>query len=83
MIFTQCKKEGPVGPAGAAGTNGTNGVDANAVSAADQAAYDAADGLKGGLAYDEFYIPETGFSQPADTIITNNPDFFRCEGCHG
>lgn len=80
MVFIQCKKEGPVGPAG---TNGTNGVDANAISAADQAAYDAADGLKGGLAYDEFYIPETGFPQPADTIITNNPDFFRCESCHG
>ncbi|OFY85688.1 MAG: hypothetical protein A3F72_12115 [Bacteroidetes bacterium RIFCSPLOWO2_12_FULL_35_15] len=78
--LTQCAKDGAEGPAG---TNGTNGVDANAISAADQAAYNAANGLKGGLAYNEFYISETDFPQPADTMITNNPDFFRCASCHG
>lgn len=78
--LTQCAKDGAEGPAG---TNGTNGVDAGAVTAADQAAYNAANGLKGGLAYNEFFIPETDFPQPVDTLISNNPDFFRCASCHG
>lgn len=78
--LTQCAKDGAEGPAGADGTNGT---DANAISAADQTAYNAANGLKGGLAYNEFFIPETNFPQPADTLITNHPDFFRCASCHG
>jgi mono/diheme cytochrome c family protein len=78
--LTQCAKDGAEGPAG---TNGTNGVDASVVSTADQTAYNSANGLKGGLAYNEFFIPQTDFPQPADTLITNHPDFFRCASCHG
>src|ERR1035437_201643 len=78
--LTQCAKDGAVGPAG---TNGVNGVDATSITVADQAAYDAANGLKGGLAYNKFFITELNFPQPADTLITNNPDFFRCASCHG
>lgn len=71
-----CTKEGPEGPAG---TNGTNGVDANAVSAADQAAYNAADGAIGARLYDHV-ISEANITNPA---IRNYPNFFRCKQCHG
>ncbi|MBI4931586.1 MAG: c-type cytochrome [Bacteroidetes bacterium] len=83
IVFTSsCKKEGPAGPAGADGadgTNGTNGTNGDAVSAADQAAYTAADGNIGGRLYDHL-ISESNIT---DTTIRNHPDFFRCKQCHG
>ncbi|MCX6312352.1 MAG: c-type cytochrome [Bacteroidetes bacterium] len=74
IVFTSsCKKEGPAGPAG------TNGLDGNVVSAADQSAFDAADGLIGGRLYDNF-IEELAVT---DTALLNHEDFFTCGSCHG
>jgi len=92
ILFTNC--EGPTGADGtngangangANGTNGTNGVDGyGAVTAADQAAYDAADGLIGGRLYDS-WLEQFALSEgtPVDTAFTNHEDFFRCNKCHG
>ncbi|MBI2281627.1 MAG: c-type cytochrome [Bacteroidetes bacterium] len=88
MFLISCTKEGEVGPAGAdgiAGTNGTNGTNGVAISAADQAAYDAASALRGGLYYNKFYVDATTGANLAtvDPIVTSNADFFRCKSCHG
>ena len=89
FFMTSC--EGPEGPAGKDGAdgidgvNGTNGIDgndgtdANAISPADQAAYDAADGLIGGRLYDNFMVQLS----ITDTAMTKHADFFRCKQCHG
>lgn len=85
ILIASCAKDGDTGPAGAdgvAGVNGTNGVNANGVTTTDQANYDAADGIRGGIIYDKFYSTEaaTGVTDP---YITGNGDFFRCKACHG
>jgi len=71
LIVNSCNKfigpEGPQGPSGVA------------ISAEDQAAFDAADGLLGGRAYDHV-ISQDGIT---DTSISNHPDFYRCKSCHG
>jgi mono/diheme cytochrome c family protein len=76
FFIASCTKEGPEGPAGA---NGTDGTDANAVSAADQAAYNSADGTIGARAYDHL-ISEYNIT---DASIKDYPNFFRCKQCHG
>ena len=83
ILFTNCK--GDIGPAGTDGTNGTNGADGyGAVTAADQAAYDAADGMIGGRLYDSWLEQfELSEKTPVDTVFTNHEDFFRCNKCHG
>ena len=86
LFLTSC--EGPEGPEGIAGkdgangnngTNGNDGTDANAISPADQVAYDDADGLIGGRLYDHFMVQLS----ITDTAMTNHADFFRCKQCHG
>jgi thiosulfate dehydrogenase len=49
------------------------------------AAYLAADGIRGGKAYDKFWDASTGFNQADPNIATFNAksDFFRCKQCHG
>lgn len=88
MFLTSCTKDGTMGPAGVNGTDGTDGIDgtdgtdgtdANAISPADSAAYDAADGLIGGRLYDNFM----GQLSITDTSMTNHSNFFRCKQCHG
>jgi mono/diheme cytochrome c family protein len=86
VFISSCKKEGPAGPAGADGINGTNGTNGTAVSAADIAAYNAADGMIGGRLYD--YVvnelkDENVSNMVTDTAITKHPNFFRCKSCHG
>ncbi len=79
-LMTSCSgKDGAPGPAGADGTPGANGTNANAVSAADQAAYDAADGFVGGKLYDNWFQ----YLNVTNPDITGNPGFFRCKQCHG
>ena len=92
ILFTNCKKDsGPAGADGTDGTNGTNGTNGangadgyGAVTAADQAAYDAADGMIGGRLYDS-WLEQFSLSEatPVDTAFTNHEDFFRCNKCHG
>jgi len=77
-FFVSCTKEGP---AGADGTNGTNGTDGyGAVTAADQAAYDAANGVNGARMYDHVlnYVSANQTDYP--NTYTN---FYRCKSCHG
>jgi cytochrome c553 len=97
-FLTGCTKDGEVGPAGTAGTDGTNGINGTngtngiagtagtdgygAVSAADQASYDAADGLRGGILYDKWTASEAAISD-IPTEVTDNVEFFRCKACHG
>lgn len=85
VFLTSCAKDGAVGPIGADGAAGSNGTNGSLVTAADQAAYDAADMYKGGLAFNVFYLPETGFPQPVDTLYTASATkaFFQCTACHG
>jgi len=85
ITMTSCKKEGPAGPAGADGTNGTNGTDGTdgygVITTADQAAYDAADGKRGGILYDNWTATESGITGiPVE--VTAKPEFFRCKSCH-
>lgn len=78
-----CKKEGPEGPAG---KDGSNGVNTSAVSAADQTAYDAADGMIGGRLYDYFVNElkdENASNQVTDATILGSPNKYRCKSCHG
>ncbi len=82
ILLSSCTKEGPIGPAGSDGVqgpSGTNGSDGSLVTAADQSAYAAADGLIGGRIYDDF----TKQLSITDTAYTNHKDFFRCKQCHG
>lgn len=91
ILAAGCTKEGEIGPAGPAGTNGangtngtngTNGVDGyGAVTVADQASYDAADGPRGGILYDNWTSTEAGISNiPSE--VTAKKDFYRCKACH-
>ncbi|MCK9641481.1 MAG: cytochrome c [Prolixibacteraceae bacterium] len=49
------------------------------------AAYTSAVASKGGMLYDKFWAPETGYDQGSAKLATLNakPDFFRCKQCHG
>lgn len=79
IAMSGCAKDGATGPAGQNGTNGTNGTNANVISAADSAAYNAADGSIGARLYDHL-ISEANITTPA---VRNYPNFFRCKQCHG
>ena len=79
LLLSSCGKDGAIGPAGANGKDGTNGTNANEVSAADSAAFAAADGLIGGRLYDNF-MSQLNIT---DTALTNHSNFFRCKQCHG
>ena len=76
FVFESCSKEGPIGPAGADGT------DANAISAADQAAYDAADGTIGARLFDHV-LNQIDYLPTAEMCDANHSNFFRCKSCHG
>ncbi|KAF0141511.1 MAG: hypothetical protein FD122_1503 [Stygiobacter sp.] len=51
------------------------------------AAYIAADGIKGGIRYDNFFATEASFSKASDASLlaklNASADFFRCKQCHG
>lgn len=51
------------------------------------AAYTTADGIKGGIRYDNFWSTEASFSKASDaallTKLNASADFFRCKQCHG
>ena len=88
FLYMRCTKEGPAGPAGPAGPQGPSGPqgpqgpagkDATLVSAADSAAYDAADGVAGARLYDHVL----NAIEVDDTVLTNHPNFWRCKSCHG
>ncbi|MFY9152614.1 MAG: c-type cytochrome [Prolixibacteraceae bacterium] len=94
IFVVGCTEEGPMGPAGADGTNGTNGTNGangtngtngidgyGAVTVADQASYDAADGLRGGILYDNWTSTEAAISN-IPTEVAAMPEFFRCKSCH-
>ncbi len=83
VTFTGCKgKDGEIGPSGTNGTNGTNGTDGyGAVTAADQAAYDAASGSRGGILYDNWTNAASGITG-IPTEVTSKSEFFRCKSCH-
>jgi len=68
------------------GPTGQDGVDLTAVTAADKAAYDAADGMVGGKLYDYFVNELRDENAPnvvTDTDILSKPNFYRCKSCHG
>lgn len=50
---------------------------------ADDPAFSAANGIKGGIMYDEFWAEEIGFHQANTAHFDQYPDFFRCVQCHG
>ena len=85
LLSYSCETDGPIGPAGTNGidgidgTDGTDGTDVTAIRPADQAAFDAADGLIGGRLYDHF-MKELNITDPNMTDYSN---FFRCKQCHG
>ncbi len=85
LFTTSCAKDGATGldgAKGADGTNGTNGTNGSNVTAADQAAYDAANGVTGGKYFNQFYHADLGLGI-TDPNITSNGEFFRCKSCHG
>ena len=51
------------------------------------AAYTTADGIKGGIRYDNFWAAEALFSKASDASLlaklNASSDFFRCKQCHG
>ena len=80
---TQSCKKGDDGAPGTNGTNGTNGTDGyGAVTAADQAAYDAADGTIGARLYDH-PLNEINYLPTAVMSDKSHSNFFRCKSCHG
>lgn len=79
LALNSCTKEGAQGPAGQDGTDGTNGTNANVISAADSAAYKAADGIIGARLYDHWLNQ----IEVSDTALTKHPNFYRCKSCHG
>jgi len=52
---------------------------------AEPAAYTNADGINGGILFDQFWSVESGFDQTNSNIAKFNAssDFFRCKQCHG
>ena len=91
ILNYSCTKEGPEGPAGTNGTNGTNGANGTngtngtdgygVVTPAQQTAYNAANGKRGGVLYDNWTATESGITGiPAG--VTAKPEFFRCKSCH-
>ena len=50
---------------------------------ADDPAFSAANGIKGGIMYDEFWAEEIGFNQANTAHFDQYPNFFRCVQCHG
>ena len=88
IVISSCKKgdTGPAGTDGKDGTNGTNGANGVAVSAADKAAFNAADGMNGGRLYDHWInelVDESAANIVTDTAITKHKGMFRCKSCHG
>lgn len=85
VFLTSCAKDRAVGPAGADGAVGTNGTNGSVITAADQAAYDAASALNGGLFYNKFWVNKDDGTTPAtaNATVTANAEFFRCKSCHG
>jgi hypothetical protein len=79
LFMTSCAKDGEDGLPGNDGVPGANGTNVTLVSAADQTAYDAADGITGGLLYDHV----VGQKVILDPTIKDYPNFFRCKQCHG
>lgn len=91
IMYIGCTEEGPAGPAGLDGNDGTNGINGTdgkdgldgygAVLVTDQAAYNAANGLRGGILYDNWTKSESGITGiPSE--VTDNVEFFRCKACH-
>ncbi|PJA09644.1 MAG: hypothetical protein COX70_01270, partial [Flavobacteriales bacterium CG_4_10_14_0_2_um_filter_32_8] len=86
FFMTSCAKDGADGLAGANGADGPTGpagANGSIVTSADQAAYDAANGITGGKYYDNFASSSLGLPASSDPNITGNLDFFRCKQCHG
>ncbi|OFX27726.1 MAG: hypothetical protein A2033_03005 [Bacteroidetes bacterium GWA2_31_9] len=82
-VTTQSCKKGEDGVDGAPGTAGTNGTDGyGAVTAADQAAFDAADGTIGARLYDH-PLNEINYLPSAVMSSGSRSNFFRCKSCHG
>ena len=91
ILNYSCTKEGPEGPAGTNGTNGTNGANGTngtngtdgygVVTPAQQTAYNAADGKRGGILYDNWTSSESGITG-ISTDVTTKSEFFRCKTCH-
>jgi len=58
----------------------------NYLTALNQEAYDAADGIMGGKLYSKFWATETGWAAPSGITATDISDygnFYRCKQCHG
>jgi len=86
FFLAGCTEDGEIGPSGPAGTDGadgTNGADGyGALSVDDQVSYDVADGLRGGILYDNWTSTEAAISNiPSE--VTAKKDFYRCKACHG
>lgn len=64
IMFSSCKKDEQL---------------VDGMTPAEQAAYAAADGVKGARLYDHV-LNQVGIT---DTKMTSNPNFFRCKSCHG
>jgi len=64
FMFTSCSKDDPL---------------VDGMTPAEQAAYAAADGVKGARLYDHV-LNEVGIT---DATMTSKPNFFRCKSCHG
>ncbi len=79
LFFSSCAKDGVNGTNGINGLNGNDGKDAVLVTAADQAAFDAADGVVGARLYDHVLNQVAS----TDTSLTKHGDFYRCKSCHG
>lgn len=80
LLTTSCSKEGEQGLAGDDGIDGTDGLNGDIISASDQNAYNAADGVLGGKFYDKFYDSGLGLTLPG---TFTGSDFYRCKACHG
>ncbi len=83
LFATSCAKDGATGldgAKGADGTNGTNGTNGSNVTAADQAAYDAASGVNGARMYDH---PLNYIGANQTTYPNAYTNFYRCKSCHG
>lgn len=73
---------GATGPTGTTGSMGSTGADGLDWPGAIPAAYTAADGVLGGVAYAKWWVTEANGSgtQPTTTVAA---DFYRCKSCHG